>query len=107
MKADNETLSRWQCYIATLRWEKGQLDPSGWCAFLRARSLGVEKATALAIVTDLIRSAGDSPRAYKLQSQLERAFGMAGKHARKTLAEARENWIPKQPKPTFDPARAE
>ena len=106
MKTVNEALARWHSYIDTLNWEKGWLDRSGWCAFLRARSLGVERATALATVADLIQRAGDSPRAYKLQSQFERAFAMAGKHAHKTLAEARENWIPRPPKPTFDPARA-
>jgi hypothetical protein len=107
IKADNEALARWQAYIATLNWEKGHLDHSSWCAFLRARSLGIERSTALATVTDLIRRAGDSPRTCKLQSQVERAFEIAEKHARKTLSELRENWIPRQPKPTFDPARAE
>jgi hypothetical protein len=103
----NEPLVRWRRYIATLHWEKGFLDHVSWSAFLRAGSLGVERATALLTVADLIRKAGDSPRESKLKSQIDRAYEIAQGQAAKTLSEIRENWIPRPPKPIFDPVRAE
>jgi hypothetical protein len=107
MNTVNEPLVRWQRYITTLHWEKGFLDHLSWNAFLRARSLGVERATALLTVSDLIRKAGDSPRQSKLESQIDRAFEIAQGQAGRTLSEIRENWIPRPPKPIFDPVRAE
>ena len=100
--------TRWLSYVDTLSWMPGHLDHSSWNAFLRAGSLGIGFDDALAHVEHRIVACGGNLREAKVESQLRRAYQIAGADAKITLAERRTNWTgPKPNKVEFDPAKAE
>jgi hypothetical protein len=86
----------WSSYVASLPWQKGQLDECSWFTFLRASSLQISSQDAYREVEQRIRDAGDHPKSDKLQRQIRRAYQFAGSvHT--------AEYAPKPPKPTYQP----
>jgi hypothetical protein len=69
-----EELETWRRYVATLPWERGQLDQSSWYAFLRGGSLGIDSTMSQAEVALRIKDAGAHPKQSKLEQQIRRAY---------------------------------
>jgi hypothetical protein len=68
---------RWQRFVESQCWERGNLDQASYFTFLRAGSLGVSPGEAIETVATRIKAAGDHPRQAKLNQQLRRAYGFA------------------------------
>lgn len=64
---------RWRTYLLRLTWLQGELDRSTWLAALRGAALGIPEAVVFEVLCRLIERAGDSVKADKVWSQIERA----------------------------------
>jgi hypothetical protein len=79
MLAAKKSVNKWFCfvmrsfhaYLDSLVWVRGNLDTSGYLAFLRAANLGVDGEEALQSVFQRITAAGGRPRPGKLEHQLQ------------------------------------
>jgi hypothetical protein len=87
----------WLNYVDGLTWTTGNRDESGWRAFLRAASLGIDPDTAVKAVTKKIRQSGGAYNAAKISSQARRAY----EHA--AGAQTRPLEVVRYPEPQFDP----
>ena len=70
--------AEWRGYADQLDWGPGSRDESGYRAFLRAGSLGIDPDIAVKEVTSRIKAGGGSFNLSKIQSQLRRAYEYAG-----------------------------
>lgn len=64
---------RWRTYVLRLPWARGELDRSTWLAALRAAALGIPEDVIFDVLCRLIERAGDTVKADKVGSQIERA----------------------------------
>jgi hypothetical protein len=90
-----DILAKWQSYLDSLTWQIGSLDQSVFLAFVRARSLGVERGFALDAILRLLHLGDFKFRPAKIEHQCVCAYreevhvGMP---------------MPPAPKPIRDPA---
>jgi len=89
----------WHEYLGQLNWGPGNRDQSGYLAFLRAASLGIDPDAAIEEVAKRIKAAGGTFEPSKLQSQLRRAYDHAGSQAGALKA------LVKPPKVEFSPKK--
>lgn len=75
---ENADVATFHHYMESLDWGPGKRDESGWRAFLRAGSLGVETQKAVELVATTIRASGGSFNPSKIQSQARRAYAYVG-----------------------------
>src|SRR6266436_5880535 len=93
----------WLAYVDSLTWKQHHLDAASWNTFLRAGSLGIDPDDAIRQVAQRISEAGDHPKESKLQRQFRRAYEYAGNHT----GEAPTFYVPKRPKPIYEPDKLE
>lgn len=92
-------IAKWHEYIGTLDWGSGNRDDSGYKAFLRAGSLGVDPQVATEEVIKRIKATGGTITPSKLQSQQKRAYSHAGGQQGEVAP------ILRPPATSFDPAK--
>ena len=90
----------WRDYAEMLPWKKGSLNSVEYIAFLRAVDCGVDKRTAIGLVTEKIRAAGDSPKLWKLATEFDRAFHYVNNH---TYDGPDGPTSEKEPEPEYEP----
>lgn len=64
---------KWRTYVLGLIWKHGELDRSTWLAALRGTALGIPEDIIFEVLCRLIERAGDTVKADKVQSQIDRA----------------------------------
>ena len=97
--ADPKKVGRWTDYLDGLNWGPGNRDNSGFLAFVRAGSLGIDTGFAVNEVTHRIKDSGGTYNPSKIQSQLKRAYGHVGNAANIY------NAIMKVPKTEYSPEK--
>jgi hypothetical protein len=102
MSVSSPALERWHSFVDGQQWERGYLDHSSYCAFLRAGSLGIDPQEAIASIAHRIRGAGDHLRLGKLNQQARRAYSWVGSH--QNISGSQPIW--RAPKPEFIPEYA-
>lgn len=73
--------ARWNEYMDKLDWGPGNRDESGYHAFVRAGSLGIDPDVAVKEVTSRIKASGGTFNPSKIKSQLQRAYDFVGSSA--------------------------
>jgi hypothetical protein len=68
-----QKFERWRDFVESLTWQKGSLNGAENEAFIRACGLSVDKQTAVAVVAEKIRLAGDTPKFHKLDREFDSA----------------------------------
>jgi hypothetical protein len=94
-----DTFVLWRRYLDRLDWSAGNRNRSGYLAFLRAGSLGIDPDAAVKEVTRRITDSGGTFNPGDIQRQLRNAYQHAGRETGELTA------LVKPAKPTFCPQK--